>query len=254
MIDLQRRSTEGFHIHKTQNHLVFRYVPAAIGTLTTLWWGTVISALCRMNPYMVMAAQTTKHGHESKKLARTLGNVNDNNPMTWDAKSIRHDGHWLVLLSMITQGIIRILIVPLKASFLQIVADEEGWRVIVLLKVGYALISIYTALIIVAILLLIRLRGRDTGIKADPVSIADQLILVQGSNVLRMFQGLEFAGLREYIDTLTQRGQKFGPMRLGYWKSRRDDSIWHGVACLSPPPGTVNFPFPSCTIIKMKIF
>jgi hypothetical protein len=238
MIILGHYNQDGFHIHQTANHLAYRYVPAAIGTVTTIWWRTIISTLGRMTPYISLAAQSETDG---KQIRRTLsnayafGNVYADNITIRDMLKIARNGHLLLLTSLYVQRIMVAVIVPLKAAFLQIVADGDGWTIIVLPHVGYALIGIYAILIVLTIGILIRTWNRGTGLKWDPVSVADQLALFQGSNILQMYQGLEFANANECIKVLMERGDWFGHLRLGYWK--RGGSIWHGIACIPPQTG-----------------
>jgi hypothetical protein len=235
MIFLGKQNGNTFHISNSQRHMAFRYVPAAVGTLTTLWWRTVITALGRMTPYISMAAKakpSLRDGDISRKVHRTLENAYANNIFTLNIITIAQNGHWLLFISIIVQRLMMLFIVPLKASFLQIVPDSNGWTVIVLPKVGYALISIYGVLFLVTLVMLIRLWDRSTGVKCDPVSIADQLALVQGSNILGLFQGLEFANRLQMNNVLKERSPQFGSLRLGYWRHRQNGTIWHGLGCI----------------------
>ena len=243
MIFLGHKNQDGFHVQTSRNHLAFRYVPAAIGTLTTIWWRTVISTLGRMTPYISMAAQASVYERSSHRVHRTLNNTYADDIFTWNFWSMAANGHWLLFISVLAQRLMMIFIVPLKASFISIVADQNGWTIIVLPKVGYALISIYATLICVATGMLIRLWDRDTGVKWDPVSLADQLTLVQGSNLLGMYQGLEFANQKQCADALKERSPQYGSLRLGYWKHRTDGTIWHGLACIPPAPGRNRFQY-----------
>lgn len=87
--------------------------------------------------------------------------------------------------------------------------------------------------------MLLGLWNRDTGVKWDPVSVANQLALVQGSNILGGFHGLDFAGPELSVIVLQNRSSAFGVVRLGYWRHRSTRSIWHGLACTPPCPGTL---------------
>ncbi|CZR65376.1 uncharacterized protein PAC_15276 [Phialocephala subalpina] len=234
MIILGHHQTGGYHVTKTSHHLAFRYVPPAIGTLTTVWWRTIISTLARMTPYMTMAGD---YGNvrNPRRLQQLLQNAYAHavfEPMDLTSVTARND--WLLFISLIVQFVIMIMIIPLKAVFIQIVADEPGWTVIVVPGVGYALIAIYSTLILVIIAIIASHWGRETGLKWDPVSLADQLSLVQGSNVLYILQGLEFALSKACTKELKKRSPFYGIVRLGYWKHKTTGKIWHGLACIPP--------------------
>ena len=228
MIILGHHNTDGFHIHASRNHLAYRYVPVAIGTLTTIWWGNIITTLGRMTPYISMAAPIQPAGRNSDRVARCLGPTYQIDVPFFKTKSVAKNRHWLLLIGMITRQVTMLVIIPLKATFIQIVASDNGWTIIVLPKVGYALVSIYATLIFAAIGMLIRLWNRETGLKWDPVSIADQLALVQTSNIFGMFQGLEFANAKKYTQQL--RKLQFESLKLGYWKHPKDNTFWYGLA------------------------
>jgi hypothetical protein len=192
-----------------------------------------------MTPYISMAAPVTP-GEDGHRNYRTLQNTYGNtvfDPL--NIAPVAQNRHWLLFTSIVVQLLMMAFIVPLKASFLQIVADDEGWTIIVHREIGYALISIYVTLICATVLMLLRLWNRDTGVKWDPVSVADQLALAQGSNILGIFHGLDFASTRQSVAVLNERSSAFGSVRLGYWRHRSTRSIWHGLACIPPDLGTL---------------
>jgi hypothetical protein len=243
MIVLGFRNTNGFHVHAIRNHLAFRYAPAAVGTLTTIWWRTIITTLARMTPYITMAAPLKRQGGNRSKVQWALGNAFASDIDNREIISVAESGHWLLFISVFVQRLMLIFIVPLKASFIQIAANDHGWTITVLHQVGYALISIYGTLIFVTVAMLIHLWGRDTGLKWDPMSVADQLALVQGSNILKLFQRLEYANRRDCMRELENRIPHCASLKLGYWIHRRNESIWHGLACHLPPAGMLRARF-----------
>jgi hypothetical protein len=238
IIFARSKGGNGFHIRKTRNHVAYRYVPPAIGTLTTIWWRMIITTLARMTPYISLAAQHEGHRHSPHRLQRILQNDYAHaifEPI--DLTSVAASGHWMLFGCLVIQFIIMIVIVPLKAVFIQIVSDETGWTVIIVRPVGYTLIVIYGTLTLVTFAVMLTLYDQDTGLKWDPASIADQLALVQGSNIMGIFQGLEFALSKKCTEQLKKRSPWYGDIRLGYWKHKRTGAIWHGLACIPPPHG-----------------
>ncbi|KUJ06722.1 uncharacterized protein LY89DRAFT_692331 [Mollisia scopiformis] len=239
IIFARSKGGNAFHISKTRNHVAYRYVPPAIGTLTTIWWRMIITTLARMTPYISLAAEYEGHHHSPHRLQRILQNDYAHTifePI--DLTSVAASGHWMLFGCLVIQFIIMIVIVPLKAVFIQIVSDDTGWTVIVVRPVGYTLIAIYATLILVTLAVMWTLYNQDTGLKWDPAAIADQLALVQGSNVLNIFQGLEFALSKECTRQLKKRSPWYGEIKLGYWEHKQTQEIWHGLACIPPEQGT----------------
>ncbi|KAH6874582.1 hypothetical protein B0T10DRAFT_586201 [Thelonectria olida] len=93
-------------------------------------------------------------------------------------------------------------------------ATVVPWALVTLLAL-YATISFY----IVAVYFF--LRGRVTGLRWDPVSIADQLVLFRHSEFLLDFEGTSLAS-RKAIDDVLRDLQ----LRVGYW--RKGSAYWHG--------------------------
>ena len=120
---------------------------------------------------------------------------------------------------------------------MQVSPSENGWKAVISDKIGYTLISIYGLLALLTAVILARLWGRDTGLKWDPVSIADQLALVQGSNIWSIFSGLELSSQKDFLASLKERATNFGTIRLGYWKHCQEASIWRGIAFLPVTDG-----------------
>jgi hypothetical protein len=198
-----------FHIHESRNYLAFRYVPGATGTLTVILWQAIVTSLARMTPYISLAEQS-EGASKNNHLRTALGNIQSSHVLTSNLYSVAAEGYWLLFSSMLARHIL-VVIVPLKASFLQIVADDTvttGWTIYVLPKVGYILITMHSILLVVTICILARLWDCNTGVKWDPVSIADQLALVQCSNVLEMYKGLEFATQNQCAAELKIRGHE----------------------------------------------
>jgi hypothetical protein len=230
-------------IHTAHNHLAFRYVPTAVGTVTTIWWRTIMTTLSRITPYISMAGKidpSDKFNTNDRRNLRTLHNAYAYSVFTfsiWDLPGIAANGHWLLFGSALIQMILILYMVPLKATLLQVTPFHSGWNVTVSSPIGYTLIGIYGMLALFTLAVLIRLWNRDTGLRWDPVSIADQLALVQGSNVWGMFHGLEYATRKLFMDVLKKRAALFGALRLGYWRHRQNGSIRHGIGFILPRPG-----------------
>jgi hypothetical protein len=79
---------------------------------------------------------------------------------------------------------------------------------------GYILMATYTAFIG------LQLKGKSTGLKWDPVSIADFISLFAKCNALKYFEPLELQHETKAKQAMSM-DQRF---RLGYWEKRSEDS------------------------------
>jgi hypothetical protein len=137
------QSGHTFHIHQSRNYLAFRYVPAATGTLTVILWQAIITSLARMTPYISLAEQIEEGASGSHYLRNTSANIKSRHVLTSNIYSVAAEGCWLLFLSMLARHIL-VVIVLLKATFLQVVANDTvttGWTIYILPKVGYILIK-----------------------------------------------------------------------------------------------------------------
>ena len=208
--------------------------------------------LSRFTPYFSMAAQRVASGKYNASSWRNQRVLHTNYadsvslPSPFDLRAVASNGHWLFFTGMLTQVILNLFLVALKSSFIQSTPSNGGWDVVISHQIGYALISLYAVLIFCILSMLIRLHNRETGLKWDPVSIADQLALVQGSNIWPMFANLEFCHRGTFLEAFRNRASHLSLLRLGYWKHRNDESIWHGLALVPGLAGMMNS-FRLCT-------
>ncbi|TGO75205.1 hypothetical protein BELL_0228g00110 [Botrytis elliptica] len=133
-------------------------------------------------------------------------------------------------MGRITRLAINFTLTSLKAAFVGLVPDESGWTVVIYSKVGFALLSLYGMLLIITTAIIIRLWGRESGLRWDPDTLADQLSLIQGSNVTDIFKGLEYTVRCKNSAILRARSSTYGDFRLGYWKHHDTNEIWYGVS------------------------
>ena len=211
-----------------------------------------MQTLGRFTPYFSMAAQRVASGKNNASSLRNQRVLHTNLadsvslPSLFDLRAVASNGHWLFFTGMLTQVILNLFLVALKSSFIQSTPSNGGWDVVISHQIGYAPISLYAVLIFCILSMLIRLHNRETGLKWDPVSIADQLALVQGSNIWPMFANLEFCHRGTFLEAFRERASHLSLLRLGYWKHRNDESIWHGLALVRGLAGMINS-FRLCT-------
>ncbi len=245
MLEWSRRNGGIDLIHTTYGALACRYVPSAIGFITTLWWRTVVTTFSRISPYISMAAERSPReisGSRNRKAQRTLHAFYADAMFLPDfhhLPSLARNGHWLLFATTLASIIVGVSLVGLKAAFVQVTPKGAEWNIAVSAKIGYSLISIYGLLSVMTASILLRIRHRDTGLRWDPVSVADQLALLQNSNIGSLYAGLETCLYKEYREVLRKRALDFGPIRLGYWKNRQNGAVWHGIALLQKHAGTI---------------
>lgn len=204
---IDHRSQASLHLSSQRGFLAFRYLPSIIGTFTTMWWRSIGTAFFHIMPYMSIA--------DSKVQASPS---NDQRRKNWPR------------LVVIYLQVMLVFIVPIKSVFIQLLPDESGWIVSVSRVAAGFLIAMYSLLITCTIFMALWFRNRQTGLKWDPVCIADQIALIQGSNILKSFHGLEFATREEVPYAFPRNGLLGDTLRLGYWKIGDTGEIWHGIA------------------------
>lgn len=120
----------------------------------------------------------------------------------------------------------------LKASLINARDDDAA---IVTQWVLIPLIVIYGLVALLILAVMWTLRGqKSTGLRWDPVSIADHLMLFRHSNVLNYFEGTDLAEKDSIFEAL-----KPLRLRLGYWK-RENGDIWHGVGLMEKGDSTID--------------
>jgi hypothetical protein len=81
----------GFHIVQSNTYIACRYIPVAIGLITTHGWHSMIAAFARMIPY-INAAQPEARGNKDRRLGRTLINRYADHAFAGDISSMAANG------------------------------------------------------------------------------------------------------------------------------------------------------------------
>jgi hypothetical protein len=102
------------------------------------------------------------------------------------------------------------------------------WIITVHNSMAFVIISLYSVVIVLTVMTLITMTTNKTGLRWDPITIADQLALFHGSNILGVFRALEQYHNEKAFDLLAEHS-----FRLGYWK-RPNDTIWYGIGTVEP--------------------
>jgi len=236
VVFLNNRSHATLHVRAQKGFLALRYLPGIIGTITTMWWRSIAGALFHMMPYISMAGAKAPSSISHVQRERNILTSYSDFFFSTRVSTIRllvKEKNWPMLCIIFLQVVLSLFLVPLKNVFVQLLPDDNGWIVSVSRIAASFLIAMYSLLIACTVYLLWWLQGRSTGLKWDAACIADQIALIQGSNILESFRGLEFASRTEATAVITNIGNSRGILRLGYWRHlKRQNDFWHGIAFL----------------------
>lgn len=197
----------------TRRYFVFQYLPQLLAMFLILWLFVVQSAIHRVFPFVALASgsdeQTSGVLHGSalfqiRHLVPDLTYFKYHEPVL----GVCSFAFWLSLFT-----------VPLQSCLFQTryFSAENTWIWTTLRPVTWTLFAIYIILIGALILLLLRFLLYDSGLKWDPVCLADIMVIFRQSNILYEFETSE-------IDPAALRRQRPKNLRLGYWKTSRRDS------------------------------
>ncbi|RPA87406.1 hypothetical protein BJ508DRAFT_300681 [Ascobolus immersus RN42] len=246
LLVLSNRRSGPFNPGNKYYYLAARYVPTIIGTLTTMLWKTTVLTLVRIAPYISMASDS---GAMQRVPRKDRDKRSANFPfIALNVLSFARR-RFLITVAAHSVGILNIALVPTKSAFIyppqspiyvsildenasikDSAAEASQFSVQVSPVISYLLLAAYGSLFVMIITIFMRLRGRKTGLKWDPISLADKMHLLHGCNQLfRVLEGIESEELHKRINhqDLWERFRNIDSVRLGYWK-RANGQIWHG--------------------------
>lgn len=205
----------------TSRYFVFQYLPQLLAIVILLWLFIIQYALYRILPFIMMHSETrpvTSHILHTAALFPSNYMI----PNFW---CFRH-GEMIfgVCLSIFW---LCLFIVPLHCCLYQTryftVADQRIWRWTAVQPIGWTLLAIYLLLVLALALLIFKLKRSPSGLRWDPRSLADLLVLFQRSNALSDFYGSE-------AKTSTSPVAPPKKYTLRYWiAGNRSSEIFHGV-------------------------
>ena len=205
----------------TSRYFVFQFLPQILALLIIIWLLVIQSAIQRVFPFSVLASGKSTFINSSifdsavffpsNLLIPNLACFKCGEP----ALGLCYIIFWLSLFT-----------VPLQSCLFQTryYANEveEAWRWTSFRPVAWTLLALYVLLIVALIFVMVRFLLHPTGLKWDPVSIADILVLFHQSNILSDFDGLEVDTSKK---TLSSKAYK-----LGYWMtSNRPNEAFYGI-------------------------
>lgn len=189
-------------------------LPVVIGTITVLFLKGMALTLSRLSPFILCA---TSNGASAGDTILRQYFPGPKLVEAWKKQNFLLLCVWILYLA-------GNVIVAFKAALIN-ATDEKGlivthWALI-------PLIVIYGLIALVILTVMWTLRGKKlTGLRWDPVSIADHLMLFRHSNVLIYFDGTDLAEKDSMFEALKRLH-----LRLGYWE-RENGDIWHGFGLM----------------------
>ena len=220
----------------TSRYFVFEYLPTLLASFILIWLLTIQSAIHRVAPFIILS------------LGRNIDNSGVLHDMALfpanylipNLSFFSHREPLLGLCSIIFW--LQLFTLPLQSCLFQTryYIAENIWRWTVVQPIAWTLFVLYLLLVIAILLLLLRFVPRQTGLKWDPVSLADILSLFHRSNFLS-----DFAQSEMHTSSTSRPTAK--PLRLGYWSTSKGASeAFYGI-------GEENAPIPRFSLEKGRM-
>ena len=191
-------------------YFVFEYLPTLLGMITLFWLVQIQVAVYRVAPFIAMSSDSPRSWEEGARL-----------PIYPRTFLLPYIGHFRAQQAIVGFFMVvcwlQIFAVPLLATAFNVYffgAPNTGiWRWIATAGLIWPVIGLYLLLVIAVVLLLLWLRKQQTGLRWDPRSLADMVVLLERSNAL----------------TSTEEDDlRHDAPRLGYWRtSRGGNEVFH---------------------------
>lgn len=203
----------------TSRYFVFQYLPTLVASFIIIWLLIIQCAIHRIS--LFAALSTGRSTPNSGALYDTT--IFPTNYLKPDLSFFRHREPLLGLCSIVFW--LALFTVPLQSCLFQTryYTPENVWRWTSVQPIAWTLFVLYLLLVGGLILLLSRFALRQTGLKWDPVSLADIFSLFHRANFLSDFK-------RSEVQSSVLRQPPAKSLRLGYWiTSKRAPDAFYGI-------------------------
>ncbi|KAI4211358.1 MAG: hypothetical protein LQ351_005913 [Letrouitia transgressa] len=205
----------------TRRYFVLQYLPQLVAIAIEVWLIVVQCALQRILPFMIMHSDQ-RATNSMAAFDAPLFPTNLLIPNLW---CFRHGKPSFGLFFI--SAWLSLFTVPLQScSYQTRYYDADGsseWRWTSVQPIAWTLFAVYILMTFTLVILYYNLRRNPTGLKWDPRSIADVLVLFQRSNILSSFLGSE---IRDFDPTSIPEKK----VSLRYWAtSKTQGEIFHGI-------------------------
>lgn len=193
-------------------YVLFQYIPALLAVI--LWFGLVqiVMAVYRIAPFIAMS-------NASSPRVRNAGQTLPLQPRSFFLPSFEHFGAGQIVIAVfLLLAWAQTFTIPLLGSAFNVYQDSQGrWQWVAVQGVIWTAIALYVLLAVALIALGMSLSRASTGLRWDPRSLADMIVLLERSNALD--------------DTFHSNVP-----RLGYWHTtHRPTEIFHTWGIESKP-------------------
>ena len=203
----------------TGRYFVFEYLPTILASLIVIWLLVVQCAIYRIFPFITLS-------HE--RVTANSGVLYDcplfpANFLLPNLTFFKHQEPLLGLYSLTSW--LAVFTIPLQSCLFQTryYLPEGIWRWTAVQPIAWTLFALYLLLAIGLLSLLVRFATGKTGLKWDPISLADILTLFHRANFLSDFE-------RSEIADSPHRQAPLKHLRLGYWMtSRHTNEVLYGI-------------------------
>ena len=220
----------------TSRYFVFQYLPTLLASFIIFWLLIIQRAIHRVAPFVILS---------SGRDIENSGVLHDMtlfpaNYLIPNLSFFRHREPLLGLCSIIFW--LQLFTLPLQSCLFQTryYKTDDMWRWTSVQPIAWTLFVLYLLLLVALLLLLLRFIRGQTGLKWDPVSLADILSLFHRSNFLS-----DFAPSEMHTSSTGRPTAKH--LRLGYWSaSKRASEAFYGI-------GEENAPIPRFSLEKGRM-
>lgn len=219
----------------TSRYFVFEYLPTLLASFIVIWLLIIQCAMQRVAPFIVLSSgANVENSGVLDDMALFPANY-----LIPNLSFFRHREPLLGLCSTIFW--LELFTIPLQSCLFQTryYTSEDVWRWTSVQPIAWTLFVLYLLLLVALVLLVLRFARRRTGLKWDPVSLADLLSLFHRANFLSDF------ARSEMHSSMPQHTAKH--LRLGYWNtSKRVSEAFYGI-------GEENAPVPRFSLEQGKM-
>ncbi|KXT15539.1 hypothetical protein AC579_6528 [Pseudocercospora musae] len=192
-------------------YFVFQYLPTILGMLLLVWLFQIAIAVYRIAPFIAM-------GPGSPPPSRLAG---ARLPLVPRGFVLPYFGHFTARLPIIGLFVfiawLQIWTIPLLGSSFNVHQNNNNvWHWIATQGAIWAVVGLYVLQILALLVLMIYLRRAETGLKWDPRSLADMMVLLERSNALD--------------------GEGERAPQVGYWRSaHRPNEVFYAYGITDKP-------------------
>ena len=200
-------------------YFIFEYLPTMLAMFILYWLVQIQVAVYRIAPFIAMASRSPKSWEEGARL-----------PLYPNTFLLPYFGHFSAKQSALGFFVfvswLQIWTIPLLASSFNVYfygnPSTGIWRWTATAGLVWIVIGLYILLVVAVILLMLWLRRQhNTGLRWDPRSLADMIVLLERSNALTANEDDEI---------------RHDPPRLGYWRtSRSGTEVFHSYGVADKP-------------------